>query len=110
MGQSSTFRQLLRARPGEGAMLPDIDPRSTPGVGKRKHVEAGTPALMDRLDHLQERLFVEGKRSVLVVLQAMDTGGKDGTISHVFRAMNPAGVDVASFKKATEEALGHDFL
>lgn len=104
------FRDLLRADPGAGAILPGIDPRSTPGVEDRADTEAGTSDLLDRLDSLQERLWVEGTRSLLVVLQAMDTGGKDGTTSHVFRAMNPAGVEVASFKKPTEEELAHHFL
>ena len=68
------------------------------------------PELADRLDHLQERLWVEGKRSLLVVLQGMDTSGKGGTVRHVFSSMNPAGVDVASFKKPTDEERQHDFL
>ena len=51
-----------------------------------------------------------GSRSLLVVLQGMDTSGKGGTIRHVFSAMNPAGVEVASFKKPTEEELSHHFL
>ncbi len=105
----TSFRELLRADPS-GAILPGIDPRATPGVEDRAETEEGTPDLLDRLESLQERLWVEGSRSVLVVLQAMDTGGKDGTISHVFRAMNPAGVEVASFKKPTDEELAHHFL
>ena len=68
------------------------------------------PALAERLEDLQERLWVEGTRSVLVVLQGMDTSGKGGTVRHVFSAMNPAGVDVTSFKKPTEEELAHHFL
>ena len=106
----SSFRELLRAPTRAGAILPGIDTRSTPGVKLSADTEAATPALLDRLESLQERLWVEGTRSLLVVLQAMDTGGKDGTISHVFRAMNPQGVEVASFKQPTEEELAHDFL
>ena len=68
------------------------------------------PALAERLDELQERLWVEGTRSLLVVLQGMDTSGKGGTIRHVFSAMHPAGVEVPSFKKPTEEELAHHFL
>ena len=106
----TAFRELLRAPTGVGAILPGIDTRSTPGVERRGDTEAATPALLDRLGSLQERLWVEGTRSLLVVLQAMDTGGKDGTISHVFRAMNPQGVEIASFKQPTEEELAHHFL
>ena len=59
---------------------------------------------------LQERLYAEGKQSLLVVLQAIDAGGKDGTIKHVFRRLNPAGCRVASFKVPSEEERSHDFL
>jgi PPK2 family polyphosphate:nucleotide phosphotransferase len=103
------FRALLRADPS-GAILPGLDTRSTPGVDDRAETEAGTPGLLDHLSSLQERLWVEGTRSVLVVLQAMDTGGKDGTVGRVFAAMNPAGVEVASFKRPTDEELEHHFL
>ncbi|MGZ8615327.1 MAG: polyphosphate kinase 2 family protein, partial [Actinomycetota bacterium] len=89
---------------------PGIDPRSTPGVEDREEAEAKLPALADRLDDLQERLWVEGSRSLLVVLQGMDTSGKGGTVRHVFSSMNPAGVEVASFKKPTDEELAHHFL
>ena len=106
----TAFRELLRAPTGVGAILPGIETRSTPGVEHRGDTEAATPSLLDRLGSLQERLWVEGTRSLLVVLQAMDTGGKDGTISHVLRAMNPQGVEIASFKQPTEEELAHHFL
>ena len=103
-------RDLLRAGGDGNAILPAIDPRDTPGVDDREDGRGGDPRAADRLDHLQERLWVEGKRSLLVVLQAMDTSGKDGTVRHVFPSMNPAGVEVASFKKPTDEELQHDFL
>ena len=64
----------------------------------------------ERLDELQERLFAEGKQSLLIVLQAMDTGGKDSTIEAVTEGINPQGCVVASFKKPTPEELAHDFL
>ena len=63
-----------------------------------------------RLEELQELLYAEGRHKVLVVLQATDTGGKDGTIRHVFDGVNPQGVSVASFKKPTDEELAHDYL
>jgi PPK2 family polyphosphate:nucleotide phosphotransferase len=94
----------------DGAILPGIDPRSTPGVRDRETAEAQLPALAERLDDLQERLWVEGTRSLLVVLQGMDTSGKGGTVRHVFSSMNPAGVEITSFKKPTEEELAHHFL
>ena len=102
--------ELLRASDGAGAIVDHINPRSTPGIEDRAAAESEMPALADRLDELQERLWVEGTRSLLVVLQGMDTSGKGGALRHVFSAMNPAGVEVASFKKPTEEELSHDFL
>ncbi len=110
MSGSSSIRDLLRVDPDGGAILPGIDPGSTPGVGDRATADAARADLSVRIHGLQERLFVEDRRSVLVVLQAMDTGGKDGTIEHVFGTMDPAGVDVAAFKKPTEEELAHHFL
>jgi PPK2 family polyphosphate:nucleotide phosphotransferase len=65
---------------------------------------------LKRLRLLQEMFYAEGKQSLLVVLQATDTGGKDGTIRHVFRGVNPQGVQVSSFKKPSSEELSHDFL
>jgi PPK2 family polyphosphate:nucleotide phosphotransferase len=67
-------------------------------------------ALNDRLEALQELLYAEHKYQVLIVLQAMDTGGKDGTIRHVFEGVNPQGVRVANFKVPTQEELDHDYL
>jgi PPK2 family polyphosphate:nucleotide phosphotransferase len=104
-----TIADLLRPDV-DGPILPGIDPRATPGVRDRDEAEAAMAGFADRLDELQERLWVEGSRSLLVVLQGMDTSGKGGTVRHVFSAMNPAGVEVASFKKPTEEELSHDFL
>lgn len=66
--------------------------------------------LNDELEQLQELLFAEGKHKVLVVIQATDTGGKDGTIRHVFDGVNPSGVKVAPFKKPSDEELAHDYL
>jgi PPK2 family polyphosphate:nucleotide phosphotransferase len=63
-----------------------------------------------KLGELQEVLFAEGKHALLVVLQAMDTGGKDGTIRHIFTHVNPQGVDVTPFKVPTPLEAAHDFL
>jgi PPK2 family polyphosphate:nucleotide phosphotransferase len=72
--------------------------------------EAALPALEERLFSLQDRLWAEARRSLLVVLQAMDAGGKDGTIKHVFRGVNPQGTRVTAFKVPTPKELAHDFL
>lgn len=100
-----------RIKPGSRVDLSQQDPNDKsafPG-GKRE----GRQQLLElnqRLEELQELLYAEHKQKVLIVLQAMDTGGKDGTIRHVFEGVNPQGVRVASFKKPTPEELDHDFL
>jgi PPK2 family polyphosphate:nucleotide phosphotransferase len=101
----------FRIVPGAAVDLSQRDPRDTGDFdgGKDEGKEAHE-ALSDRLEELQNRLYADGRHKLLVVLQAMDTGGKDGTIRHVFRQTNPQGVDVASFKRPTEEEQAHDYL
>jgi PPK2 family polyphosphate:nucleotide phosphotransferase len=81
----------------------------TLGLDKDKGKKMLEDAL-GRLHDLQERLYAEGKRSMLVVLQAMDAAGKDGVIEHVIGAINPQGCEVHSFKAPSQEELAHDFL
>src|SRR5687767_13723315 len=69
-----------------------------------------TAKVLERLDALQEVLHAEGKHKVLVVLQGMDTSGKDGALRHVFAIVDPQGLRVVTFKKPTEEELAHDYL
>jgi PPK2 family polyphosphate:nucleotide phosphotransferase len=78
-------------------------------VGKADAVEE-QDRLGKRLGELQYLLYADGKQSLLVVLQAMDAGGKDGTVRHVFSSVDPQGVHVRSFKEPTAEELAHDFL
>jgi PPK2 family polyphosphate:nucleotide phosphotransferase len=98
-------------QPGATVKLSKIDTASTDGApGDKEATQATFPEMWDRMHELQERLYAESKQSLLVVLQAMDAGGKDGTIEHVFKGMNPQGVRVASFKVPTEQEQAHDFL
>jgi PPK2 family polyphosphate:nucleotide phosphotransferase len=90
--------------------MADVDPDSTPGLKKRKKARKEMEAGHAELFGLQERLFAENKRAVLVVLQAMDTGGKDGTITHVMGHLNPQGVHITTFKQPTPEEKRHNFL
>jgi polyphosphate kinase 2 (PPK2 family) len=66
--------------------------------------------LQDELQDLQKMLYAQNKHRILVVMQAMDTGGKDGCIKHVFSHIDPQGIHVRSFKKPSEEELSYDFL
>lgn len=101
----------LVVHPGTSVDLAKWDPGSTPGApGGREATEAVFEAQHMRLAELQERLWAEGKRELLVVLQATDTAGKDGTIRHVFRGFNPSGTRVAAFRVPSELEAAHDFL
>ncbi|ADV68244.1 polyphosphate kinase 2 family protein [Deinococcus maricopensis] len=94
---------------GGKVSLADI-PTDADGGLTRADAEARMVTLGARLAELQERLYAEGKRSVLLVLQARDAGGKDGTVKHVFAGVNPQGVRVTSFKAPTLQERAHDFL
>jgi len=98
-----------RIQPGQSVELSDWDTDDN-GDLDRDGAEDRTDDLNDRLEELQELLYAEGKHKVLVVIQATDTGGKDGTIRHVFDKLNPQGVKVASFKRPTDDELAHDYL
>lgn len=98
-----------RVKPGSAVTLDQWDTQENEGLDKRTG-RAATKKLNDRLEILQELLWAEAKNKVLTVLQATDTGGKDGTIRHVFDGVNPQGVKVASFKKPSTKELAHDYL
>jgi PPK2 family polyphosphate:nucleotide phosphotransferase len=104
------YRKKFRVEPGERVKLAEIDPGQT---GKHVTEEEAGPQLAadsERLALLQARLWAEHERSLLIVLQAMDAGGKDGTVKHVFSSVDPAGVSVFSFKVPTPQEHAHDFL
>ena len=108
--EGSSMKRFL-VRPETKVKLSKWDPNDTGDFdGGKKEGLAELEKLNGKLEILQEMLFAEHKHKVLVVLQAMDTGGKDGAIRRVFDGVNPAGVRVASFKAPTSEELDHDFL
>lgn len=97
-------------RPGEKVSLADIDPRDKgPHKGKADAVD-DLRAAHEQLVELQKVLYAEARRGLLIVLQAMDTGGKDGTIRAVMSGVNPQGCYVTSFKAPSQEELAHDYL
>jgi PPK2 family polyphosphate:nucleotide phosphotransferase len=104
-------RDLLRAESHDGTVrMADWDPDSTPGLKAAKHALKDQKKHQKKLFNLQERLYAEHKRSVLIVLQGMDTSGKDGTITHVIGNLNPQGVGITTFKAPTPEEKRHGFL
>jgi PPK2 family polyphosphate:nucleotide phosphotransferase len=111
---AKTISDLLRVVSGD-VDLDAVDTRATPGFdGDKDDAGADQEKLAEQLSTLQEQLYAEarkgGPRSLLLVLQGMDTSGKGGTVRHVLGQMDPAGVHVASFGKPTPEELEHDFL
>ncbi len=98
-----------RVRPGARVELSNFDPADSGGL-KRSDVRKEIGTLGKRLDQLQELMYAEGKHSVLVVLQAMDAGGKDSTIRSVFGVLNPQGCRVANFRAPSTLELSHDYL
>ena len=99
-----------RVPPGTKVKLSAYDPNDKGDSKSKAHAEAILEKQRAKLFQLQELLYAEAKSSLLVVLQAMDAGGKDGTIGHIFTGVNPQGCQVSSFKVPTEEELRHDFL
>jgi PPK2 family polyphosphate:nucleotide phosphotransferase len=99
-----------RIAPGTRVRLADIDPNQSERYEKRKEVAEELERQRNRIRDLQARLYAEHRQSLLIVLQAMDTGGKDGTIRAVFEGVNPQGCHVWSFKAPSQQELDQDFL
>ncbi len=109
MNDSGIDCEKYRVRPGDRVSLADRSTDDTQGLD-RKAARAIYKRNLKQLDEFQERLYAESKRSLLLVLQAMDTAGKDSTIRKVTANFNPQGCLVTSFKKPTPRELDHDFL
>jgi PPK2 family polyphosphate:nucleotide phosphotransferase len=101
--------RLFRVEPGSRVKLRDYDPRHDDNLSKEKGQQQ-FDELATELGELQEFLYAAGSQSVLIVLQGMDTSGKDGAIRNVLRDVNPAGCHIAAFKVPTADELAHDFL
>ena len=113
MSDLSVDLDRYRIAPGSGADLASRDPRDTQGLDGDDAKEAAREQEKKNLDQmveLQERLYAESRQSVLFVLQAMDTAGKDSSIREVTKGLNPQGCRVTSFKAPSSEERAHDFL
>ncbi len=105
------IRDLLRAQAEDGRFrLAEVDPDSTPGLKGPKQEKKDLSKHKAKLFKLQEQLYAEHKRALLIVLQGMDTSGKDGTITHVIGNLNPQAVRITPFKQPTPEEKRHSFL
>lgn len=99
-----------RVEPGSPIRLAGVSPDEAEGYDAKRDVRKELAAHRKRIADLQARLYAEQRQSLLIVLQAMDTGGKDGAIKHVFRGVNPQGCRVWSFKAPSAEERAQDFL
>jgi PPK2 family polyphosphate:nucleotide phosphotransferase len=102
--------KLKRVKEGGRPRLRDADAARPDGFPEREVLERRMAGLSRQLSELQARLYAESKRSLLVVFQARDAGGKDGAIKRVFGPLNPQGSYVASFRAPTVDELAHDYL
>jgi PPK2 family polyphosphate:nucleotide phosphotransferase len=107
---AKTLIEKLRVAPGGKARLRDRNPRDKSLFGDEQETKANTASLAKEIDALQDRLYAEGSRALLVILQGTDTSGKDGTIRSVFNATGPLGVSVHAFGPPTKLELEHDYL
>lgn len=105
-----TLLDKVRVKPGEPAQLADRDPHDRLAFDDKAAAKAGTSADALEINRLQDLLYAEGSRALLVVLQGTDTSGKDGTIREVFNATGPLGIDVTSFKQPSATERAHDYL
>jgi len=109
-GKTTPFGATFMAAPGKKFELGGIDPRDDGAFGDKDKAKARTAEDAAAIDALQDRLFAEGKRALLVVLQGIDCSGKDGTVRAVFNACGPIGVRVTPFKAPTPPELAQDYL
>jgi PPK2 family polyphosphate:nucleotide phosphotransferase len=101
---------MFRVKPGSEVKLSQMDASSTADDKDKVGAQEEVMSLCGRLAELQELMYAECRRSLLIVLQAMDAGGKDGTVNHVISSMNPQGVTVQPFKVPSAEEMAHDYL
>ena len=104
------FGERYIVKPGKNFKLADCDPRDSNGFTDKEATKADTIRDAAAIDALQDRLFAEGKRSLLVILQGIDCSGKDGTVRAVFNHCGPIGVRVQPFKAPTVDELAQDYL
>jgi PPK2 family polyphosphate:nucleotide phosphotransferase len=105
-----TLTERFRIAPGKHVELAKRDAADASAFPDRQEAEVQSKADAKIVNEWQDKLYAEGKRALLVILQGTDTSGKDGTIRHVFNETGPLGVSVTSFRRPSEEELAHDFL
>ncbi|MBS3769429.1 MAG: polyphosphate kinase 2 family protein [Bacteroidales bacterium] len=110
MKENSNHLNTLSVPPKANFSLQHVDPSDTHDLDDKQEAQKKLEKIREELTELQEILYAQGKYAVLILFQAMDTGGKDGTIRHVFGPLNPQGVRVINFKAPCGTELEHDYL
>ncbi|MCB1376843.1 MAG: polyphosphate kinase 2 family protein [Alphaproteobacteria bacterium] len=110
MADKADLSARFRVEPGKAFRLVDRDPRDGGAFAGKDQAKAQVAEDAKAIDALQDRLFAEGKRALLVVLQGIDCAGKDGTVRAVFNTCGPIGVQVNPFKAPAPDELAHDYL
>src|SRR5512142_601932 len=106
----SDLAERYRLTDGSGFRLKDFDPGDTWKLKSKEHAQKLLERSVERLSEMQEKLYAQDNWALLLIFQAMDAAGKDGTIKHVMSGVNPQGCEVVSFKQPSNEELNHDFL
>jgi len=104
------FAKPYRVTSGKKFRLKDYDPGDSGGLDSKEKASSALKEGVERLAELQDRLYAQDRWALLLVFQAMDAAGKDGTIKHVMSGVNPQGCQVFSFKSPSAEELDHDYL
>jgi PPK2 family polyphosphate:nucleotide phosphotransferase len=110
MSRASRFARPFQVTNGRTFRLKDVDPGSTGALRSREEATGWRERDVARLTELQEKMYAQDRWGLLLIFQAMDAAGKDGTIKHVMSGVNPQGCQVYSFKAPSAEELDHDFL
>jgi PPK2 family polyphosphate:nucleotide phosphotransferase len=110
MSRAHRFARPFRVGPRRSFRLSEIDPGNTGDIKSKKDAENWLGRGVARLSELQEKLYAQDRWALLLIFQAMDAAGKDGTIKHVMSGINPQGCQVFSFKAPSSEELDHDFM
>src|SRR5208337_5453908 len=108
--EAARLAEVCRVTKGEHFRLKDHDPGDTGDVKDQQHSQEIIDDRAGLITNLQEKLYAQDRYAILIVLQAADAAGKDGTIKHVMSGVNPQGCDVHSFKRPSAEELSHDYL
>src|SRR5687768_13361668 len=109
---SDSFKALARyyrVSKGQGFRLRDYSPEDTRGLELKDDADGLIQETIERMAELQERLYAQDRRGVLLIIQALDAAGKDSVIKHVMSGLNPQGCEVHPYKAPSTEKLDHDF-